>query len=414
MVDEEEEKKRLVGKKRFILKEVFDRIGYGFTSQQFINIFLLQTGASYFLIGILTGLKNFLSVFTSSVLQGYSKKPETAKRIVVFSGILLALVFFGLAYTKSIYSLLFFSILLLLSGIITPFYGDLYSNFSLSLDVKKTKIVKRLTQYGLILTAISLLAAGYVLDMKKDGYIHVLIIASVSFLFSTITLLVYNKSTKQVFMESTLITQIERYFTNIKESLSLFTENKIHMVLLVASIVVVFVQTLGNAYYGVFIYENLTYGLGRYMNVALVFVLAVLASVIGPYVSQKNAVEYGKFPMLVFGTLLMAIMPLTFYYNPNIVSISMGVIIGTIGAAINGTAHGMLAMEITPESKRKSYLSTIGFIVTILSLILIPSGSYIAQIYGLRNLFLFLGLLMVVVVVPLYFIVVVLQHKKKL
>lgn len=421
-LDEKKRPDKTEGTGKFVLKEFFDRLGFGFSSQQFINIFFLQTGASYFLIGLITGIKNLLSVLTSSLLHDYSKKPESAKKLVIVFGIMVALVFIALAYARFFFSLIFFSILLILSGIFIPLYGDIYSNtFKKDLNLKGT-FIRRLSQYGLIVTGISLLITGFILDKFKDislnignfkvyGYAVILGIASVSFLISTLLLATFRKSEREVFEESRIIEQFRIYMIRIKESLSLFHENKMLIVLLLVSIVLLFVQTLGNAYYGVFIFEKLGQS---YMNVSIVFVLAVLASIVGPYLSHKNAMEYGKFPMLVFGTLLMAIMPLTFYYNPNIVSISMGVIIGTIGAAINGTAHGLLTLDFIPETKRQSYFSTIGFIVTIPSLILIILGSYIAEIYGLKKLFLLLGLSLAVIVVPVYLIIVLLTHKKKL
>ncbi|HEY9704740.1 MAG TPA: hypothetical protein V6C58_20035, partial [Allocoleopsis sp.] len=42
-------------------KEFLDRIGYGFASQQFINILFLLSGASLFFIGFINGIKTSLT-----------------------------------------------------------------------------------------------------------------------------------------------------------------------------------------------------------------------------------------------------------------------------------------------------------------------------------------------------------------
>jgi MFS family permease len=116
--------------------------------------------------------------------------------------------------------------------------------------------------------------------------------------------------------------------------------------------------------------------------------------------------------MLVFGTLLIAIMPLTYFYNPNLVAISMATMIGIIGAAIVGVANGLLILDILHERDRKYYFRVSNLLITIPYIITIPIGSFIAQAFGLKTLFLVLGLTLVCAVMPLYLIIIILYHRK--
>ena len=174
-------------------------------------------------------------------------------------------------------------------------------------------------------------------------------------------------------------------------------------------------QVLGNSFYGVFIFEKfLNTGFGSFTNIAVVFVLSLMGSMLTPIIIKHNTKESGKFPMLIFGTMLMAIMPLTYYYNPNLLSIGLGTILGVIGSAIVGIAQGLLAGEIIHHELRESYFRMHSLITVIPYLITIPLGAYFAQNYGLGKLFLVLGLLLVGFVVPLYFIVMVIFERKNI
>src|SRR3989338_4911130 len=75
---------------KFVMKEALDKIGFGFGSQQFINVLLFLSGASIFLVGVVNGLKAALSIMVAVLAQEYNKKKRISKRVIGFSGI-----FFG-------------------------------------------------------------------------------------------------------------------------------------------------------------------------------------------------------------------------------------------------------------------------------------------------------------------------------
>ena len=80
------------------VKELFDRIGYGFASQQFINILFMLSGASLFLIGFMSGFKSALIQIISGFLKEYSKIKYIGKNIISTSGIIFGISFLGMAF----------------------------------------------------------------------------------------------------------------------------------------------------------------------------------------------------------------------------------------------------------------------------------------------------------------------------
>jgi MFS family permease len=268
-------------------------------------------------------------------------------------------------------------------------------------------MLNKIAKIGILITAISLFASAYIMDNIKNGYIISFGITVGCFTLSSFIMFLFRCSIKP--QETSTI----GFFKDLKTHAALFLKNKIILILLIASTITAFVQTIGSIYYGIFIYNFLNNtGFGGFLNVAVVFIVATLSSLLAPYLTRINSKAYGKFPMLVFGTLLIAIMPLTYFYNPNLVAISMATMIGIIGAAIVGVANGLLILDILHERDRKYYFRVSNLLITIPYIITIPIGSFIAQAFGLKTLFLVLGLTLVCAVMPLYLIIIILYHRK--
>lgn len=418
--------------KRFTTKEVFDRIGYGFGSQQFINILFAQAGASYLLIGIINGIKVILSVAFSSFLEQIHKTREISKRFIGISGVLFGFSFIFMAIARFFYSVPFFTAALLLGSIGIVSYGDLYEKLTAGFKMERRgKFLARISIYGLFIIGVCMLLSGYIMDkfpatgtvitfvllgktfsLKLYGYLIAFEIAAVSFILSGYVLSFIKENKVPIEGKKEII---NGHFQALKEHLGIFLQNKILLILLIATTTSGLVQTIGNSFYGIFIYRYLNnQGFGGFLNVAIIFLIALLTSFFGLYITRRSAMEYGKFPMLTFGTVLMAIMPLTYYYNPNLVSIAMGTIIGIIGASVTGVAHGLVTLDIVPEKIRQTYFGTFSLIITVPFLITTPVMGYVAQTYGLNNLFLILGAMLIVIVLPLYFLVVVMHRKSKI
>ena len=389
-------------------KELFDRLGFGFGSQQYINILFFLSGASLFFIGIINGIRVLLIALLTPLIDEWTRVKKLSNSIIILNGFLFALSFVLIILAKRFNLISLFIVSFIVSAITLVIFGNSYSKLlKQNLKPEKMGILGRISKIGLIITAISLFASAYIMDKFTNGYLISFGIAAGCFIISAFTLFLFKCSIHK--QEAGTINLIK----DLKTHIGLFLKNKIILVLLIASTITAFVQTIGNFYYGIFIYTFLgKTGFGGFLNVAVVFIVATLASLIAPYITRMNAKAYGKFPMLVFGTLLIAIMPLTYFYNPNLVSISMATMLGILGAAIVGVAHGLLILDLLHEADRRYYFRVSNLLITIPYIITIPIGSYIAQAFGLKTLFLVLGLTLVCIVMPLYLIIIMLYSRK--
>ena len=416
--------------KLLTFKEVLDRVGYGFASVQFINILFYLTGAGFFLIGVINGLKAILSLIISSFLQEYSKIKAVSKKFMSKAGILFGISFLFIAMAIVIKSVPLFAVALLAGSIGVVTYGDLYNKL-VEQTLKKEKMSKfllRISHYGVLITGISLLIAGYLFDkfpminatkvvlfgksLPIYGYLIAFEITAIAFILSGYVL--------HYIKEKKLETQkikgfVSDYYYKIREQTKGFVKNKYLLTLLLASSITGLVLILGNSYYGIFIYNKFRFmAFGGFMNIAVIFTFAIIVSFLGPAFSKYLNKKVGLAPTLVFGTLLLAMMPLVAAYNPHFMSISIANALSVLGAAILGMSQGLLVRKLLTEAQRKLYFAALSIAVVIPFIILIPIGSWVAQAYGLVVLFKILALILLVLAAPIYFILVIFASKLRL
>jgi len=150
------------------------------------------------------------------------------------------------------------------------------------------------------------------------------------------------------------------------------------------------------------------------MNIAVILLVAIVVSFLGPSFSKLLNNKVGLAPTLVFGTLLIAMMPLVSAYNPHFMSITAANALSVLGSAIIGTGQGLLVRKLLNETQRKLFFASLSITVIIPFIILIPIGSWIAQTIGLIVLFKILALVLLVVAAPIYFLLVVFANKLRL
>src|SRR4030042_4008447 len=73
---------------KFLLKESFDRAGYGLGSQQFVNVLFFQTGASLFIIGSIDGIRIFLTIMLAWIMKQYSNIRKVTTGMIGGAGII--------------------------------------------------------------------------------------------------------------------------------------------------------------------------------------------------------------------------------------------------------------------------------------------------------------------------------------
>jgi hypothetical protein len=414
-------------------KELLDRIGYGFASQQFINILFMLSGASLLLIGFINGIKTALIYFIAGFLKQYSKIKYFGKSYIGTSGVVYGLSFLGMAFAVVLHNTLVFTISLLVGTIGVIAHGDIYIkllNATINSEHRKT-FLKFISYFGILITAIAIFITGLLMELipinglsfninpswlnlvspihfEIYGYLLAFEITAIMFILSGYLMSLIDEKREENYGSTTYaIAFVKEYIKNAKEDSRVFIKDKKIFLLTMAAIIMTIVQIIVNSYVGIFIYENFKYQfLGGFLNVAIIFVIALVTSIAGTLLTKKFAKSLGEAPMLVFGTLLIALLPLTLYYNPNLYAIGLSTVLSVIGGAIVGVAQGLIAERIMTEKEINTYFSGLGFISIFPTIILVTIGAIIAQLYTLQTLFFYLGIILGVIVMPLYFIIV--------
>jgi hypothetical protein len=421
------------------LKEFFDRIGYGFASQQFINILFMLSGASLLLVGFVNGIKTALTYFLSGFMKEYSRMKYFGKTYISAAGIIYGLSFLGMAFAVVIHNSLLFMICLLIGAISVIAHGDLYIKFFnevLKAEHRRT-FLKFISYFGIFITAVSLMLAGLLMEafplngmlfsinpawlrlaspitFRIYGYLLAFEITAIMFIISGYLMSFIEEKRDDAFGSILYATAfLKDYVRTAKEDSRIFIKNKKVFLLTIAAVIITIVQVIGNSYFGIFIYDHFKHQfLGGFMNVAVIFVIALITSITGTMLTKTFAKSLGEAPMLVFGTLLIALLPLTIYFNPNLYAIGLATALSIIGGAVVGVAQGLIAERLMTDKEQSTYFSGLGFVSIIPTFIVVTIGAFIAQLLSLQTLFLALGVVLGAVVMPIYFILVLILQSE--
>ncbi len=422
----------------FLWKELLDRVGYGFAANQFINILFFETivaagfgGIAYFLLGVVIGLRSLLSSLLSSFVKEWINVKQLSKKVISRSGIIFGFSFLFMALAKTISSVPLFILALFLGivGVVT--YGDAYNSLIKSM-IKKERmglLLSRISQYGILITAFSLLLSGYLMDfIPETGRVFSLELFGRVFSFRAYGYLLSFEITAFAFIlagyllskirdvSDDSVVSFKSFFKDfIKSKLvsgRVFFSKKIILLLTAANALFMLSQLLMNTFIGVFVFERFkSVGFGPFFNVALVFFFAVLLSVFGPIIARLIHRKAGFSPMLVFGTALMALTPFFIVWRPNLQVLVVSNTLSVLGASIAGSAQGFLTRKLLRENERKAFYSFVPFFMIVPTIIIVPLASYFAQVNGLVYLFklIFYALILVIL---LYVVLVGLSEKK--
>jgi hypothetical protein len=420
-------------------KEFFDRVGYGFASQQFVNILFMLSGASLFLIGFVNGIKTAIVYLMSGFLKEYSRIKYFGKNYISTAGIVYGLSFLGMAFAVVLRNPLLFIISLLVGSIGVIAHGDLYTSFFgiILRSEHRNTFLKFISYFGIFITAISLILSGLLMEFfpingisfnfnpswlnlaspihfQIYGYLIAFEITAIMFIISGYLMSFIEEKREEVYSSVSYVSAfMGSYLKTAREDSKIFIKNKKVFLLTIAAIIMTVVQVVGNSYVGIFIYEHFTHQfLGGFMNVAVIFVIALITSISGTMLTKAFAKSIGEAPMLVFGTLLIALLPLTIYYNPNLYAIGLATALSVIGGAVVGVAQGLIAERLMSEKEQSIYFSGLGFVSIIPTLIVVTIGAIIAQLYSLQVLFLGLGIVLALIVMPFYFILVLMVQRE--
>lgn len=404
---------------RFVFKELFYKLSSGFGSDQFIYIFLFLLTGSYFILGLGVGITVVLSLLLSLFLNDYFKVRKVTKTMISLIGLVICICFIAIAFAIFYEIWLIIIIAIIVLGLGNVFLGEVYSNaFSKEVENKTESFwLTRIGGYSLFFVVIGLIIGAYFLEKYSTGYYYVFIIAAVCLLVSAIVLQTLIKKRMQI--ETTHVSILfKQRLKDIRKWSKLIFKNKVIKFLAIGTIITGLVQTIGNTYYGVFVYRYFTYiGWGGFLNVAVIFSVPIITSLFSAVIAKMLSKQYGNIPSLVFGTMLIAILPLTMWLRPNLISISMAMVCAVVGGAIVGLATGLLLSNYVDHEMRNWYFQSYTLLICIAYIIFIPIAALFAQ-YGslgaigsLQALFGIMGGLLIIVVVPMYFSMLFIEKK---
>lgn len=411
------------------IKELFDRIGYGFASQQFINILFMLSGASFFLIGMTNSFKTALTSLLSGAIVELRKIKYIGKNLISTSGMVYGFSFFGITIALVMKNPWIFALSLVIGSLGIIAHGDLFLEYSKALlkHEKRSDFMRFISYFGILITAASLLIAGFVMEFiplngavidlgflgipdisfKIFGYLLIFEITAIMFILSGYLLSLIKDSEALFTIDLNFLHFLKNYLSDTVSSYKIFSKNNKVYLLTIATITTTVLQVVGNSYYGIFIYERFkNQFLGGFLNVAAVFVVALIASLVGSMLTKKFAKSLGEAPMLVFGTLLISLMPFTMFFNPKLYAIALAAALSVVGGVIVGIAQGLLAERLMNESELRVFFSSMGFVSIIPILAIGALGAIIAQALGLQQLFFYLGTSLALIVMPVYFVIV--------
>lgn len=430
-------KKSEGGHLSYVIKDFFDRVSYGLSSSHFLNILLSLIGGSILLVGLANAAKAILSTAISLLSREYSRKKSLHKRTVGYSAVLLGISFILVSASVFYRAVWLFVPSFLLGAVSAVVYGNLYQNmFRIRMvEIRKVHIIGRLTYTGLLVTAMSIWLGAWLLEsfgingkavsfelfgriigMRLFGYAIALNMAAVSIVISGyIIYFLYWKKIEEKTRLS-LREAVNGIASRYAETLRATRKDKVLSALAFTGIIIAALQALGNSYFAIFIFRRMAYqGFGGWMNVAVVFIMALIATIVSPYVTRSASRAYGRFPLLAFGACLMAIMPLSYYYRPTLISVAMGTIAGVLGASINGIATGIILKNCLKDIEMGHFLQMKSISSIPFYAIIIPLGACLAYFKGMETLFLAISAALVLAVLPVYiYVIAAVKSREKL
>lgn len=427
---EQENEKEVKQKRRTLgTVEFLDRFGFGMSSTQYINIFAFLFGANLFFIGVIHSFASALELLLTFLLDNCQRmkhffKTEVSKLFGLASLLMIAYFMFKMNYLGILIGMLLYSIFF-------AFYNYSYPLKSLKIlkEEKRGIFLRNVALFGVFISSAGMFTTAFILDfftMNPSKEIVFLghnlcppsllfFLAFVLLFLSWIISLRYRKI--NYIEESPEPSELYGLKTKFKEAFAFFKEikkDKNLFIFFIGSSLSFVVSLMIYAYLGIFVYTTLSdVGLGAFRNVALVFIIAMISSIIGPFVVRKNAEEIGKLPLLIFGSLLTALLPFSLYLSHGITSITLATLLGVLGMSISETALGLIFMDTIPLEIRKTYFNSVKMLVWLPSLILSIGGAYVASALGLRVLFLGLAIIQLCIVFPLYFTMLIKTSRKK-
>jgi len=413
-----------------LFKDFFDKVGYGFSSPLLLYVLLYTINAPLILFGIIAALKSFLTLFTSSLIKKYKQKYSIKRKNIATFGTIFGLIFLLIAAAKSLNSTMLFAFGILLSSVFVVIHGDLYSDYVIKKlsSARSTITAKAISYFGLIITAIAFVIAGAMLDYSAitinlgitvftiPGYLLQLEIVALAFILSSYAFSFVKpdlEMAKDNFLKKKETGFLTTYFQELKKDLSNFWKNKDIRTIFYGALFSGSFQTIIATFSGIYLFESVRNTVNNpFFHISLIFGIGIIAAAIGPGIARSFAKIFGQTPMLIFGVFLIAIFPLSIFFNVSYYALIIAHGISVIGASILSIVQSFILHNTLNEEEKKTYFSAITPMIAVIMPILIMLMTAIIFIFSFKQLFLVITVLILVLVVPFYFRLVIKAHKK--
>ncbi len=418
----------------FGIRDVFDRIGYGASAPQFVNILLWLVWQSsphiLFFVGMLNGTKTLLSIVWSNILQEYNRLHQFSSRVISYTGILYGFSFLIMAAAMLMRSLWLFGFGFIVGTVGIVAYGDLYQRFVHDILRREhmSSFLRWMAHWGVLVTAASLLLSGFLLDAYPEtgtplvlfgreltgyGFLFIFEITAIAFILSGyLTSFITSEKERRSFRFRTFLTD---YTKILRGQVGILFSNKYVLLLTIASVLSGLFQIVITSYAGIAMYQVFSEVYETpFFTLSVVYAIAIIASFTGPYFTQRSNRVIGVTPTLSFGTVLMAILPVALVYHPGVLTLTIALSLNVIGGAITGFGQGMLARKLLSDETRPLYFRVQSAAILPPYLLGIPVLSWLANAQSLEIVFSIVSLGLVFVVAPLYVLLVLLSHHERL
>ncbi len=406
-------------------KDFLDKLGSGFSAPVVMFLMLHSLGAGLLFIGVVSALKNFISLLISNIIKSYSEHFSVNKGVISSFGTFFGLSFLVLAFSYSMQNKFLFTIFFLLSTAFIVLHGDFYSKYVLKrlTKVRTSSTAKVIQYFGLIFIALSLFLAGLMLDKSRikvfgfsvPGFLLVLEIVAIisiisSYLFSFVKPFVEFKAKKN-FYGLNEIKKNEFFSVYFSSTLNNFKDmfKKEHLrALFFGNLFSGSLQTVISTFAGihVFLMNN-----NSYSRAVFVFAVGIAVATISPRISRSLIKIFGETPLLVFSIFLMSIFPFALYFNLSYNGIVLSNVFSVFGASNLAVVQSFLIRKKLSSDEQRIYFESTSSIIALFLPIIVIILSLIAQAYGLSIMFLCTGIAEIVLIVPFYFNLVLKDNK---
>jgi MFS family permease len=338
----------------------------------FIPLYALAMGATKTLIGMVSSLPTFVDLIFQSFGGCISEAVCNKKVLVVFGGLVWALLWIPIALASNVYHLI--ALLLVqstFSAITVPAWTFLFVQYTPKF--KRGEISGNLNFYTALGSLLGSLVAGYMLN--KYGFIYFVFL--LAFTFGFVSKLIFLRLKQPVFPTKDLRTAVRSTFS-FKE----FRDNKKLFDLTKAILFFNFSVSIAGPFFSVYVIKNLN---GTTMDVAIISALGIISNM-AFYRSWGTLIDYLGAKSVMTGCLVpISLVPLVYALSNNVLWIYMYTIFGQMAWSGFNVASFVYLSNSLPKENGASSVGMYNMITRTGTALAPLLGGIVADWVGIRS-----------------------------